>query len=150
MLQYSIGHSLGFAKALSFSGCTFDKVIGLNAFVNFLGFDSTLRQSRTREYKAFSKNFKDNPKGALVAFQQQIGIHNPICTDYDMDKLRDDLLSLKDTYTLNTNTQYLILQSIDDMVVPVALSLDNFQSSPATLLFLELIVTVLGITTHLK
>ena len=78
-----IGHSLGFTKLIE-SGVRFRYLIGINAFVSFLGNDPLLRQRRQRELEIFKKGITSNTECALKSFYEQCGFLQHGGDDHDV------------------------------------------------------------------
>lgn len=123
-----IGHSIGLSKLISMYG-NFDYLIGLNSFVNFLGFDQIERKKRQKELNALRLSFLKDPDSAIKNFYIRCDIEELIeCTDFS-NLNRDLILSefewLQKEYKL-PEIPTLILSSNDDLVVPHAITSDNF------------------------
>lgn len=127
-----IGHSMGLSKLLSM-GSNFDCLIGLNGFINFLGFDQTLYQKRQKELKALQSSFLKNAQTTLKNFYVRCGAAELIeCNDFsnlDLDLGMSDLRWLKKEHKMPT-VPTLILSSDDDHIVPHDVTLDNFLKQP--------------------
>jgi len=72
-LLIGVGHSLGMAKLLQLD-IKFDYLIGLNAFSNFLGNDSSLRMKRKADLEILKKHFTKYPKKSLKEFHRRCGV----------------------------------------------------------------------------
>ena len=123
-----IGHSIGLSKLLSMYS-NFDYLIGLNSFVNFLGSDQIERKKRQKELNALRLSFLKDPDSAIRNFYIRCDIEELIeCTDFS-NLNRDLILSefewLQKEYKL-PEVPTLILSSNDDLVVPHAITSDNF------------------------
>lgn len=126
-----IGHSLGLIKLLNAS-LPFTHLIGLNSFTNFLGNAPHLNKQRTEEYNLFKKQFNKNITVTLKKFYSRCGLlddsfllrtaHNT-CTQLEKDL---NLLTKKVSFPLNTKN--LIINSLDDQVVPDSITNDNFSN----------------------
>ena len=123
-----IGHSVGLSKLISMYS-NFDYLIGLNSFVNFLGSDQVERKKRQKELNALRLSFLKDPDSAIKNFYIRCDIEELIeCTDFS-NLNRDLILSefewLQKEYKL-PEVPTLILSSNDDLVVPHAITSDNF------------------------
>lgn len=123
-----IGHSVGLSKLISMYS-NFDYLIGLNSFVNFLGSDQIERKKRQKELNALRLSFLKDPDSAIRNFYIRCDIEELIeCTDFS-NLNRDLILSefewLQKEYKL-PEVPTLILSSNDDLVVPHAITSDNF------------------------
>ena len=123
-----IGHSVGLSKLISMYS-NFDYLIGLNSFVNFLGSDQIERKKRQKELNALRLSFLKDPDSAIKNFYIRCDIEELIeCTDFS-NLNRDLILSefewLQKEYKL-PEVPTLILSSNDDLVVPHAITSDNF------------------------
>jgi pimeloyl-[acyl-carrier protein] methyl ester esterase len=127
-----IGHSIGLSKLVSMSN-NFDSLIGLNSFINFLGSDQTIRKKRQRELKALRSSFLKDSDSALRSFYTRCDAAELIeCTDFsnlDLDLILSDFEWLQKEYKL-PQVPTLILSSGDDIVVPHAITSDNFSKQP--------------------
>ena len=123
-----IGHSLGLSKLLSMD-IHFDSLIGLNSFINFLGFDQILREKRRKELKALYSSFLKDPNSMLMNFYIRCGVSELIeYTDFsnlDHELIASDFQWLEKEYKL-LQVPILILSACDDRVVPESITLDNF------------------------
>ena len=123
-----IGHSIGLSKLVSMYN-NFDYRIGLNSFINFLGSDQIGRKKRQKELNALRLSFLKDPDSAIRNFYIRCDIEELIeCTDFS-NLNRDLILSefewLQKEYKL-PEIPTLILRSNDDLVVPHAITSDNF------------------------
>ena len=123
-----IGHSVGLSKLISMYS-NFDYLIGLNSFVNFLGSDQIERKKRQKELNALRLSFLKDSDSAIRNFYIRCDIEELIeCTDFS-NLNRDLILSefewLQKEYKL-PEVPTLILRSNDDLVVPHAITSDNF------------------------
>jgi len=123
-----IGHSIGLSKLVSMYN-NFDYLIGLNSFINFLGSDQIGRKKRQKELNALRLSFLKDPDSAIKNFYIRCDIEELIeCTDFS-NLNRDLILSefewLQKEYKL-PEVPTLILSSNDDLVVPHAITSDNF------------------------
>ena len=138
VVEIAIGHSLGFWKLCQ----ELPKVkylIGLNAFTNFLGKDSKLHTSRILEYEKFKTGFYQNPKNTLQNFYKRCGIKY---SDNDFlhintQNITDDLNLLAKPVRLSTESKILIINSLDDLVVPKNITEDNFVGTKAQIHYLK-------------
>jgi pimeloyl-[acyl-carrier protein] methyl ester esterase len=110
-------------------GTHFDSLIGLNSFINFLGFDQILREKRRKELKALHSSFLKNPVNTIRNFYTRCGVPELIedtnFSNWDHDLIASDFQWLEKEYKL-PQVPTLILSSHDDRVVPMGLTLDNF------------------------
>jgi pimeloyl-[acyl-carrier protein] methyl ester esterase len=130
-----IGHSLGFMKLLSLK-IPFQALIGLNGFINFLGFETTLRQQRTREWISLKKHFQRNPIATLTQFYQRVGVTVDLHTKSKInhEKLMQDFVFLATTEKLGLNYPILLLSSAEDSIVPKKIIEDNFLNQSSIIL----------------
>jgi pimeloyl-[acyl-carrier protein] methyl ester esterase len=123
-----IGHSVGLSKLISMYS-TFDYLIGLNSFVNFLGSDQIERKKRQKELNALRLSFLKDPDSAIRNFYIRCDIEELIeCTDFsnlNLDLILSEFEWLQKEYKL-PEVPTLILSSNDDLVVPHAITSDNF------------------------
>ena len=123
-----IGHSIGLSKLLSMYS-NFDYLIGLNSFVNFLGSDQIERKKRQKELNALRLSFLKDPDSAIRNFYIRCDIEELIeCTDFsnlNLDLILSEFEWLQKEYKL-PEVPTLILSSNDDLVVPHAITSDNF------------------------
>lgn len=129
-----VGHSLGLTKLLKLP-LQYRALIGLQAFVNFLGFDRDLHVKRRRAWSLMCQNFQICPQKTLDHFYQT-------CFDSSQDqhasdlkltlprfeRLNQDLQGLSDAHSLPCDIPTLILGTTHDKIVPPALIYDNFAS----------------------
>lgn len=124
-----IGHSLGLLKLLN-TGKSFDCIVGLNSFVNFLGNDPALRNKRNLELELLKQHFIQSPLSTLKRFYKRCGVPsfiNQINKEkINTNRLRADLKLLKLNITPPAMIPILIMASEDDEIVPKALVHDNF------------------------
>lgn len=127
-----IGHSMGLSKLLSMYS-NFDCLIGLNGFINFLGSNQAIHQKRQKELKALRSSFLKDADITLRNFYLRCGTSELIeCNNFsklDIDIILSDLQWLKKEYKL-PDVPTLILNSDDDIVVPLSITLDNFSKQP--------------------
>ena len=124
-----IGHSLGFAKLLE-SRLPFKGIIGLQAFVNFLGTDPALHKRQTLSLRAFSRNFRANPLTALASFRHTVG-EMERCNSVNLRQLEEDINFLKHDYScLLPSLPTLVIGNEHDPVVLPSLLKDNFHPYP--------------------
>lgn len=119
-----IGHSLGLIKLASLN-IEFKALIGMQAFTNFLGFDSQLYKKRKLELSAMIKHFRMNPIDTLTSFHKRCGINHNFSSHFNKAKLMRDLQSLTAMHQL-PNVPLLILGAVNDSTVPLELIYDNF------------------------
>lgn len=127
-----IGHSMGLIKLLNLN-VNFTAFIGIQSFINFLGFNQILNQQRKISLQQMEKNFIVNPKATLIAFHKKskyILNNINLLLQLNTKKLADDLINLYYYYKLPDNIPILILASLNDLIVPTALILDNFTNNP--------------------
>ena len=128
----AIGHSLGTLK-LAASGYKFFALIGLNSFNNFLGNNKEIFQQRTRELIFLQKSLERFPEKTLKDFYQRCGIKEfyNLCdfSQLNTKTLQQDLIFLKKPQIF-PKIPTLILNSLDDPIVPVQLTEDNFSPLP--------------------
>ena len=131
-INIGIGHSLGLTKILLTHQQTplkFNALIGLNSFVNFLGFNSDLRQKRQHELLSLQKQFTLSPTRTLARFYKNAGIlfnSSLIPLPGNITSLNQDLNLLKESIILPNHIPVLILGSENDNIVPPELIHDNF------------------------
>ncbi|AXI24641.1 Pimelyl-[acyl-carrier protein] methyl ester esterase [Cardinium endosymbiont of Sogatella furcifera] len=119
-----VGHSLGFIKLISLK-VKFTALIGIHAFINFLGFDSELHKKRKLELKTMIKHFQITPIDTLASFHKRCGINYDISNCLNKIKLMKDLELLTAAYPL-PDIPLLIIGSKNDTIVPTELVFDNF------------------------
>ncbi|WP_338521937.1 hypothetical protein [Candidatus Legionella polyplacis] len=121
-----IGHSLGFLKLL-LSSLKFEALIGIQSFINFLGFTKYLRKKRRNEFDILWNFFIRNERNALMFFYKRCGFKNSCNKNINKFILRKDLRFIYD-FNLNfdISVPILILASKDDNIVPIDLIYDNF------------------------
>ncbi|MGL9758663.1 MAG: hypothetical protein ACR5LA_07615 [Wolbachia sp.] len=123
-----IGHSLGLIKLASLN-VKFNGLIGVQAFINFLGFDLQLHKKRKLELKTMIQHFQIDPINTLISFYKSCGVN---LIDYNSfnclnkAKLMQDLELLTTVYQL-PHTPLLILGATNDTIVPQKLIYDNFK-----------------------
>ena len=127
-----IGHSIGLSKLISMYD-NFDYMIGLNSFINFLSSDQIIRQKRQKELKALRSSFLKDPDSTLKNFYSRCGaLELTQCNDLvslDIDLIVSDLEWLQNEYTL-PEIPTLIISSDNDVVLPQAITSDNFPKKP--------------------
>ncbi len=126
-IEVGIGHSLGFWK-LCQELPKAKYLIGINAFTNFLGKNSQLRSARISEYEMFKTNFHKSPKSTLESFYKRCGIEfsNSDFSYINIQRIAADLSLLAKQAKIINKKKILIINSIDDMVVPKIIAEDNF------------------------
>jgi len=122
-----VGHSLGFIKLLQTS-IRFNYLIGLNAFCNFLGKETSLRTRRTRELALLSRQFERSPMHAMQSFYRRTGVSafNPDWQALNVAELEKALQELALPVHYSLNIPSLIMATKNDPVVPPELVCDNF------------------------
>jgi len=125
-LCIGVGHSLGFIKLASLK-IKFMALIGIQAFINFLGFDPVLQKKRRLEHKAMFKYFQRNPIDTLKSFHKRCGVNYTLPKSFNTTKLMQDLALLATTYSLPT-IPLLIIGAKNDSIVPTPLIYDNFSN----------------------
>ena len=127
-----IGHSIGLSKLLSMYH-NFDYLIGLNSFINFLGSNQAIYEKRKKELQALRSSLLKDIDSTLRKFYFQCGAEELIkCNDFsnlDLDLILFDLQWLQKEYNL-PEVPTLILSSDDDIIVPNAITSDNFSNQP--------------------
>ncbi len=137
VIEVAIGHSLGFWK-LCQELSKVKYLIGINAFTNFLGEDKELRISRTLEHETFKIDFYRNPKNTLKSFYKRCGLEY-IDIDFpyiNIQNMANDLDILEKS-TLIVKSEVLIINSMNDLIVPKKLTEDNFTDVKAQIHYLE-------------
>lgn len=119
-----IGHSMGLIKLMAMD-IAFDYFIGLNGFVNFLGFEKKQRYMRQKELTLLRHHFLKNPVRTLKNFHARCGVS----LTHDFSRLNHTLL-LSDLHELEKNHSFpkvptFILGSYEDTVVPPSVILDH-------------------------
>jgi pimeloyl-[acyl-carrier protein] methyl ester esterase len=125
-LKIGIGHSLGFMKLIN-SGIKFDLLIGINAFHDFLG-PAELYNQRKDEHTKLLEHFNKSPIPTLKNFYRRGGLKTPLdnLEVLSTTTLNEDLNFLLNHVALPQNIPILIINSLDDIIVPPALTLANF------------------------
>ncbi|MFK7973576.1 MAG: hypothetical protein AB8B66_01750 [Rickettsiaceae bacterium] len=126
-----VGHSLGLIKLIQ-SGINFKYLIGLNSFINFLGHDKNLQHIRYREYNFFKKSLTIDPERTLSNFYNRCGLisHYENLSNLNLSLLLKDLELMTQSVTIKQNCYTLIINSLDDKIVPPVLTNDNFTDIP--------------------
>ncbi|MBV0900096.1 MAG: hypothetical protein KTV77_05215 [Wolbachia endosymbiont of Fragariocoptes setiger] len=119
-----IGHSLGFIKLISLN-IKFSALIGIQAFINFLGFNSQLCKTRKLELRTIIQNFQKDPMYTLVSFYKRCKANYDFPNNFNKVKLMKDLELLNLTHRLPC-IPILILGAMNDIIVPPKLIYDNF------------------------
>lgn len=119
-----VGHSLGFLKLIKL-GLPWDGLISIQGFTCFLGHGASLRSRRARELTRMQERFAIDPTGTLVVFYNRCGIKGPDGRP-DNEKLADDMKVLEEDCPLPYGIPVLALGTEDDVIVPPALTHDNF------------------------
>lgn len=134
-----VGHSVGFLKLLEMD-LPFTHLIGLNAFTNFLGEDPSLKDKREKELSLLKRNLLKSPHTTLKNFYTRCGLTLKDIHYFqalDLDALVKDLDFLKTAvYKKDFPCPTLIINTLDDVIVPREISLENF-SNKCTLTFLN-------------
>jgi pimeloyl-[acyl-carrier protein] methyl ester esterase len=122
-----IGHSWGFLR-LILMGISFTKLIGLQGFSSFLGFNQQLHARRQRELDIFIRMMNEDPLMALRIFHRRCGvcIENGKLLQLDKTRLLKDLEQLSSTVGLLDGLPICIIGANDDPIVPPDLINDNF------------------------
>lgn len=124
-----VGHSLGFVKLLQ-SGFSFKKIIAIQGFVNFLGFNQKINHARKKKLEKMINDFESNPLQVLENFFTLCGTKQNY-KEFDKLRLKNDLLDLKSSFEhLLLNKSCLVLASKEDPIVPLPLLKDNFFDYP--------------------
>lgn len=136
--EVGIGHSLGFWK-LCKTTAKEKYLIGINAFTNFLGKDSRLYSLRNMEYETFKAHFHKQPINTLKNFYTRCGFtnHNVNFSNVNLSAIQEDLNLLASPIELNSESKVLIINSLDDPIVPKAITDDNFINTKAQIHYLE-------------
>lgn len=137
-IEVGMGHSLGFWKLCQeLPKAKF--LIGINAFTNFLGINHDLRVARSLEYKIFIDDFYDSPENCLKKFYRRCGLKDYgadfSCLNFDV--LKEDLTLLEKSFSLAAGPKILIINSMDDLIVPRDLTEDNFANGKVRLHYFE-------------
>lgn len=123
-----IGHSMGLSKLLGMS-YSFDYLIGLNSFINFLGSDERVRKQRMAALKALRSSFLKAPDMTLQQFYTRCGaaalLETTDFSNLSVDSLLSDFTWLEKSYELPA-VPTLILSAADDIIVPHNITVDNF------------------------
>jgi len=128
-----IGHSLGFSRLLSLPLQGF---ISLSGFVRFCAHSPSQAGTAIRVMDRMIAKFEIDPKAVLETFYKQAALEKPL-TDpfirFNKGQLLGDLEFMKKmdfTSELRAlNAPVLSLAAKDDLIVPFALSQENFESS---------------------
>ena len=136
--EVGIGHSLGFWK-LCQTAPKAKYLIGINAFTNFLGEDSRLHSLRNIEYETFKAHFHKHPANTLKNFYTRCGFknHNTDFSNINVPAIECDLNLLASPVELNNESKVLIINSLDDTVVPKNITDDNFTNTRTQIHYLE-------------
>ncbi len=126
-----VGHSLGLIKLMQLK-IPYQALIGLNAFVNFLGTDPQLKKRRSLELKVFENLVKTNSKLAINSFHNRCGVS--LEQSYSR---QDQLIAELDLFrtAFPVPDRLTIVGAQDDIVCPPEILYDNF--SPEHIIMLE-------------
>ncbi len=119
-----IGHSFGLIKLASLN-VKFNALIGIQAFINFLGFDLWLHKKRKLELKVMTQRFQMDPVDTLISFYKRCGVNYNSFNRLNKAKLMQDLELLTTVHQL-PHISLLILGATNDTIVPQELIYDNF------------------------
>lgn len=125
--QYiGIGHSQGLSKLISLD-LNYSALIGINSFTNFLTNQPVIFKRRKFELTRMIREFTDKPYKSLNNFYQRIGlkIAKQQLIKLKQQQLIDELKLLTIDYKL-PNIPILIINSINDPIVPLVVTQDNF------------------------
>ncbi|MGI2257352.1 aminotransferase class III-fold pyridoxal phosphate-dependent enzyme [Candidatus Cardinium hertigii] len=111
-----VGHSLGFIKLLSLK-VKFTALIGIQAFINFLGFDPQLQKKRKLELKTMFNYFQSNPIDTLRSFHKRCGLDYTLSKNFNTTKLIQDLGLLATTHPLSPIPLLIIGAKNDTLVI---------------------------------
>lgn len=122
-----IAHSLGLIKLLTLN-IKFKAIIGIQSFINFLGYDELLYKKRKPELETLEKNFLAHPKNCLSYFYKKNKLQNTKFNNVYINTklLYKDLKILHHNFILPNKVPVLIIGALNDLVVPVNLIRDNF------------------------
>lgn len=122
-----VAHSLGLTKLLNLR-IKFKAIIGIQSFINFLGYDILLKQQRKYELETLEKFFLIQPKNCLSCFYNtnKLQIMKFNKTYMNTKLLYGDLKLLYNNFILPTQLPLLIIGALNDLVVPIKLIADNF------------------------
>ena len=130
-----MGHSLGLIKLLNLP-LKYRALVGLQSFINFLGFNPDLRVKRGHALKRMCRNIQAYPHATLEYFYQTCD--NSIkdkkksiiqLTSPDFRTLGQDLNQLFQPCLLPSAIPLFILGASQDKIVPPELIYDNFASA---------------------
>jgi pimeloyl-[acyl-carrier protein] methyl ester esterase len=128
-----VGHSLGLMHLMQ-QGIAFKQLIGLNAFVHFLGHNRALNHKRGRELSSLTHGFTRNPEATLQGFYARVGVDlEPCMSHMNHAALTDDLRLLRHHQPVIPHVPMLILGSMDDRITPAELLEDNFAGLPGVI-----------------
>ncbi len=126
-----VGHSLGLIKLMQLK-IPYQALIGLNAFVNFLGTDPHLKKRRSRELKTFENLIKTNSTLAINSFHKRCGVSLEQ-SYFNQDQLIAELDLLRTVFPVPDHLT--IVGTQDDIVCPPEILYDNF--NPEHIIMLE-------------
>ncbi len=123
-----VGHSLGFAKLISAKNINFDILVGIQAFVNFCGFDARLRTVRMNALDAMRNQYLARGTDVIYEFYDICGISDMKSMFHETAPLEtlNDFDMLYRSYKIPVNTMTIILHSDQDDIVPKSVIQDNF------------------------
>lgn len=127
-----IGHSFGLLKLMQ-SGINFSKLVGLNAFINFIGSSAELRKRRIVEYDFCREVILQSPQIGLAQFYERsliFGFMAKGLPTLNYNRIREDLVVIYEENGIETKVPTLILGTECDVVVPPEIIEDNFKGIP--------------------
>ncbi len=122
-----VGHSLGFVKLLELEE-RLSCLIGLNAFLNFLGNNLNLRKKRYQELESMRNSFLKYPCLTLKRFYKRCQGPNQVesLAKLRKERLEKDFSSFFRTFYIKRDIPVLLLGSKDDPIVSTQVIEDNF------------------------
>jgi pimeloyl-[acyl-carrier protein] methyl ester esterase len=131
-----IGHSLGLIKLLS-CNIKFKYLIGLNGFINFLGFKQEIRTTREVILNKLVNSFATWPVNTMLSFYKNCGLvaENEKISRLKTNLLMKDLEMLFFRFSLPPEVPVLIIGAKDDIIVPPSIIDDNFQKDVVVSMF---------------
>lgn len=140
-----VGHSLGFFR-LNQHIKSFKKLVSLQGFSNFLGYDTRLHAIREVYLKRMIAHFKKNPLIARSDFYEKCDYKGPFPAFPEGYSWDHDLQCLKNEFLL-PDIPLFVIGGGKDNVVPMTLLEDNFSHyTHVTLKKIESASHVLGYT----